>query len=77
MKEGIPLHFWASMISGFCTTAASMPVDIVKTRIQNMRVVNGVPEYKVWSWGKGRGELGASLVHGLNISIHPRASWTW
>jgi hypothetical protein len=24
-----------------------MPVDIVKTRIQNMKVVNGVPEYRV------------------------------
>lgn len=34
MKEGIPLHFVASMISGLITTIASMPVDIVKTRVQ-------------------------------------------
>ena len=40
------------MISGLVTTIASMPVDICKTRIQNMKVVNGVPEYKgaVVSW---------------------------
>ena len=30
--EGIFLHFCASMISGLVTTAASMPVDIAKTR---------------------------------------------
>lgn len=45
MTEGIPLHFVASMISGLITTAASMPVDIAKTRIQNMKIVNGKPEY--------------------------------
>lgn len=33
-QEGIFLHFCASMISGLVTTIASMPVDIVKTRIQ-------------------------------------------
>ncbi|KTG39276.1 hypothetical protein cypCar_00016874 [Cyprinus carpio] len=33
-----------SMISGLVTTAASMPVDIVKTRIQNMRMIDGKPE---------------------------------
>lgn len=32
MKEGIVMHFTASMISGFVTTAASLPVDIAKTR---------------------------------------------
>ena len=47
MPDGIKLHFCASMISGLLTTTASMPVDIIKTRIQNMQTVNGVPEYKV------------------------------
>lgn len=46
MSEGIPLHFTAAMISGLVTTIASMPVDIVKTRLQNQKIVNGVPEYK-------------------------------
>jgi solute carrier family 25 (mitochondrial oxoglutarate transporter), member 11 len=32
--EGIFLHFVASMFSGLVTTIASMPVDIVKTRVQ-------------------------------------------
>ncbi|KAL5014746.1 hypothetical protein ScPMuIL_009016 [Solemya velum] len=39
-------HFCASMISGLVTTAASMPVDIAKTRIQNMKIIDGKPEYK-------------------------------
>jgi len=46
MSEGIPLHFMAAMISGLVTTIASMPVDIVKTRLQNQKIVDGVPEYK-------------------------------
>jgi len=45
-KDNIMCHFVASMISGLVTTAASMPVDIAKTRIQNMKIVNGIPEYK-------------------------------
>jgi len=44
-SEGIFLHFCASMISGLVTTAASMPVDIAKTRIQSMKTINGKPEY--------------------------------
>ncbi len=35
------------MFSGLVTTAASMPVDIAKTRIQNMKTTaDGKPEYK-------------------------------
>uniref|UniRef100_A0A915D7R9 Mitochondrial 2-oxoglutarate/malate carrier protein n=1 Tax=Ditylenchus dipsaci TaxID=166011 RepID=A0A915D7R9_9BILA len=45
LQDGIFCHFCASMISGLATTIASMPVDIVKTRIQNMRIINGKPEY--------------------------------
>ncbi|KAK7076202.1 hypothetical protein SK128_002360 [Halocaridina rubra] len=44
--DNIFLHFCASMISGLVTTAASMPVDIAKTRIQNMKIIDGKPEYK-------------------------------
>ncbi|XP_017784992.1 PREDICTED: mitochondrial 2-oxoglutarate/malate carrier protein [Nicrophorus vespilloides] len=43
--DNIGCHFVASMISGLVTTAASMPVDIAKTRIQNMKVVDGKPEF--------------------------------
>lgn len=46
MKEGIQLHFVAAMLSGLITTIASMPVDIAKTRIQNMKYIDGKPEYK-------------------------------
>ncbi|KAB0793057.1 hypothetical protein PPYR_12677 [Photinus pyralis] len=44
--ENIFLHFVASMLSGLVTTTASMPVDIAKTRIQNMKIIDGKPEYK-------------------------------
>lgn len=36
-REGVPLHMVSSMLSGFISTVVSMPVDIAKTRIQNMR----------------------------------------
>ena len=45
-KEGILTHFVASMISALVTTVASLPVDIAKTRLQKMKIVDGVPEYK-------------------------------
>lgn len=45
-QEGIVMHFTASMIAGLITTAASMPVDIAKTRLQNMKVIDGKPQYK-------------------------------
>ncbi|XP_012673068.2 mitochondrial 2-oxoglutarate/malate carrier protein-like [Clupea harengus] len=45
-RDDILCHFCASMFSGLVTTAASMPVDIVKTRIQSMRTIDGKPEYK-------------------------------
>ncbi|KAF7418679.1 hypothetical protein HZH68_001332 [Vespula germanica] len=44
-KENITLHLICSMISGIVTTIASMPVDIAKTRIQNMKIIDGKPEY--------------------------------
>lgn len=46
MEEGILLHFCASMLSGLLTTIASMPLDIAKTRIQNMKTIDGKPEYR-------------------------------
>ncbi|CAJ0605471.1 unnamed protein product [Cylicocyclus nassatus] len=45
IKDGIFCHFLSSMISGAATTVASMPVDIIKTRIQAMKTIDGVPEY--------------------------------
>lgn len=45
-KDDLLCHFVASMISGLATTIASMPVDIAKTRIQNMKIVDGKPEYR-------------------------------
>lgn len=45
-SDNILYHFCARTISGLVTTAACMPVDIVKTQIQNMRMIDGKPEYK-------------------------------
>ena len=41
VKEGFICHFIASMFSGMVTTITSMPVDILKTRLQNMKYVDG------------------------------------
>jgi len=46
VKDGMFCHFMASMISGLVTTIASMPVDIAKTRIQNMKMIGGKPEFE-------------------------------
>merc|ERR1712066_323108 len=46
IQDGIFCHFLASMFSGLVTTIASMPVDIAKTRLQNMKYIDGKPEYK-------------------------------
>ena len=45
MQQGFPLHAVSSLFAGLVTTAVSLPVDIVKTRYQNMKVINGKPEY--------------------------------
>ncbi|VDM17196.1 unnamed protein product, partial [Hydatigera taeniaeformis] len=45
MQDGFGVHLAASMCSALITTIASLPVDIAKTRIQNMRTINGRPEY--------------------------------
>ena len=39
-------HFTSGMVSGVVTAVASLPADIAKARIQNMRVVDGKPEYR-------------------------------
>ena len=36
------MHFAASMMSGLVTTLAYMPVDIIKTRLQNMAPGNPI-----------------------------------
>jgi len=45
-NDNIWTHFVASLVSGFISTAVSIPIDITKTRIQTMKVVDGKPEYK-------------------------------
>jgi solute carrier family 25 oxoglutarate transporter 11 len=45
LGDTVTTHLLASTMSGFWATAVSIPVDITKTRIQTMKVVNGVPEY--------------------------------
>lgn len=45
MEQGVLLTFTASLFSGMACTVASCPMDVLKTRIQQMKSVNGVPEY--------------------------------
>ncbi|PZC81083.1 mitochondrial 2-oxoglutarate/malate carrier protein [Helicoverpa armigera] len=44
MGDGLPLHAVCAMIAGFITTVASLPVDIVKTRVQNSETGAGQME---------------------------------
>jgi solute carrier family 25 (mitochondrial oxoglutarate transporter), member 11 len=43
--DNIGAHALASTCSGFLATAVSIPFDNAKTRVQNMKVVNGHGEY--------------------------------
>eukprot|EP00128_Syssomonas_multiformis_P017438 Colp12_sorted_trinity150504_noHs@4954 len=45
-KDNTGCHMAASLTSGFMATFVSLPSDIIKTRMQNMATVNGVPEFK-------------------------------
>ncbi|XP_054737260.1 mitochondrial 2-oxoglutarate/malate carrier protein-like [Anastrepha obliqua] len=46
IKEGFGVHLVASTGSGILTATVSLPVDIAKTRIQNMKAIAGKPEYR-------------------------------
>ena len=47
MKEGIGIHVTASFAAGFVAAVASNPVDVIKTRVMNMKVEPGeAPPYK-------------------------------
>lgn len=43
MRDGMPTHVAASFAAGLVASAASNPVDVVKTRVMNMKVEKGVP----------------------------------
>ncbi|KAH8322327.1 mitochondrial 2-oxoglutarate/malate carrier protein [Drosophila kikkawai] len=45
LEEGWTLQFGAGMVAGLLSTAASLPLDLAKTRIQQMRLIEGKPEY--------------------------------
>ncbi|KAH8316894.1 hypothetical protein KR067_010114, partial [Drosophila pandora] len=45
LDEGPILHGTAGMMTGLLTTLAAMPIDLAKTRIQQMGQLNGKPEY--------------------------------
>lgn len=43
MDDGFATHFAASFLAGLVASIVSNPVDVVKTRIQNMKVLPGLP----------------------------------
>ncbi|KAF0760965.1 mitochondrial 2-oxoglutarate/malate carrier protein-like isoform X1 [Aphis craccivora] len=45
MKDGLKLHTASSMVSGIVYSVCSNPMDVLKTRIQQQKIVNGKPEY--------------------------------
>ncbi|KAL7595392.1 mitochondrial uncoupling protein 5 [Lactuca sativa] len=47
MADGLGTHVTASFAAGFVASVASNPVDVIKTRVMNMKVEEGVaPPYK-------------------------------
>ncbi|KAL3584312.1 hypothetical protein D5086_015373 [Populus alba] len=47
MNDGIGTHVTASFVAGFVASVASNPIDVIKTRVMNMKVEPGVePPYK-------------------------------
>ncbi|KAG2286513.1 hypothetical protein Bca52824_046117 [Brassica carinata] len=47
MKDGLVTHVTSSFAAGFVASVASNPVDVIKTRVMNMKVVAGTaPPYK-------------------------------
>lgn len=45
LGDNMGAHVAASTCSAFVATGVSIPLDSAKTRVQNMKVINGVPEY--------------------------------
>ncbi|CAA0831199.1 Mitochondrial uncoupling protein 5 [Striga hermonthica] len=43
MADGLGTHVAASFAAGFVASVASNPVDVIKTRVMNMRVEEGAP----------------------------------
>lgn len=46
VADNMGAYMLASAVGAITATTASIPLDSAKTRVQNMRIVNGVPEYK-------------------------------
>uniref|UniRef100_A0A1J3HFK9 Mitochondrial uncoupling protein 5 n=1 Tax=Noccaea caerulescens TaxID=107243 RepID=A0A1J3HFK9_NOCCA len=47
LKDGLLTHVTASFAAGFVASVASNPVDVIKTRVMNMKVKAGIaPPYK-------------------------------
>ncbi|KAI1629381.1 mitochondrial dicarboxylate transporter [Exophiala viscosa] len=42
LKDGMPTHFLASLLAGTVATTACAPADVLKSRVQNAVVVDGV-----------------------------------
>ncbi|KAF5185960.1 Mitochondrial uncoupling protein [Thalictrum thalictroides] len=43
MKDGLGTHVTASFAAGFVATCTSNPIDVIKTRVMNMKVEPGTP----------------------------------
>ncbi|EYC14072.1 hypothetical protein Y032_0042g699 [Ancylostoma ceylanicum] len=46
ITDGLLCHFLSSMMSGLAAAITSLPVDILKTRLQAMTTIDNIPEYR-------------------------------
>ena len=47
LKEGYLLSFFGAMIAGFINSCVSLPIDIAKTRLQNMKVMHNICQKEI------------------------------
>mmetsp|Transcript_2300 Transcript_2300/g.3203 ORF Transcript_2300/g.3203 Transcript_2300/m.3203 type:complete len:306 (+) Transcript_2300:94-1011(+) len=45
-KDSLPLMFTSTLVASLFANSASLPFDVVKSRVQNMPIVDGKPLYK-------------------------------
>jgi len=74
MRDGIPCHFSAAVVAGFCATLVASPVDVIKTRFMNSP--NG--RYKgalSCALETGRNEGLLAFYKGFNASFTRLVAW--
>ena len=63
LKEGYILSFLGAMIAGFINSCVSLPIDIAKTRLQNMKVSKHLQRTEALLYDQTCEVLQSNVVH--------------